>query len=489
MTVRTKFSSDDRDVQKALDRMVQKTEQLTDKNRQLAQQSRQASDETTSMFDQGTQGAITMLGGLFSVQTAIQQVTQATEQWRQEMEQLGQESRRTSDNLVEVLAGTGDLAQLPQVQATLRGLQGVTETEATQLFGAVSGAAPTVDQQRRLEVTAQAARAGLAGVDLEQFGTIAGGLARIDETRTAEDVADLAFALQADAGSEVGKIANRRTLAAVQAISQTTGLSQEQAFGFALESLRQTGRAETVTSIATAIQRDVDVRQPSRGRPLTEEDEAFNRFAQADAAERLEMIFQDPQIARQFVGGEQATRLALFDRERISQFGERFTAAQREDLLTQTVNQVARSEAGAERIERRLREAETEDELQNTADRERRIANAREFVDDMARQNLSDIELIRRNADPLFALQRRFGGLSPEQEIGQAVLRGDVTAEQAVEFTGRTSGLAPSGTLGAAGSNNAVEAIREQTETIREQTETIRQGQRNPNVNQNVEGR
>lgn len=107
------MTTDEKDVQAALQRLTREMTKLRDQNNQLRESTKKGSQESTSFFQQGAMGLAKMVAGYMSVHAAMQLVTSEMEKQRG----LDEKARFEQASLAEVIRGT-KLAFQPD--ATLR---------------------------------------------------------------------------------------------------------------------------------------------------------------------------------------------------------------------------------------------------------------------------------------------------------------------------------------------------------------------------------
>lgn len=486
--VKQQFITDDKQTQRSLTALVKKVQQLQAENKKLASESKKGAEEYSDAISDGVKQMGAMITSMYGVQAVTAAVIKGFRDWRDEIEGLGKEHKDVSRDIVRELTQTGDLMAGAELQRAFRATQGATEAQALTAFAGVSAGAPTLSREQRLSLSQQVARQSATGVDLSQLGLLAGEIQRLDESRSSGDVTDLAVSIRAAAGRNIDQVGGQEFLLAVSQIKQATGGSDEQALATALEAVLAAGAsgAGTVSALATALNRDVDEVRPGRGRTLTPEQETQNRFARASGAERLEILLGDASLRRQILG-EQGDRLGLVSPEDIAARAQSLRRAQTEDAADQQLRQLQGFSSGKRVAFEQQQAAVTDQQTKAIQETEETRQLAEKFIEERvlagegSRFQLGFSNFLRAplrfvgaefpdaRSQILSAVQE---GIIP-REVGNRFLREQFGEELFLKDVNDLS----SGKFG----------TRPIEQAIEKQTEVIKRGQRNPNVNAQVE--
>ena len=430
----------ERDYQKLQRENVKLKDRISDVKVESKIGQKQATSMLSSMSNMAKQGANEMRGMIsqhFTLGNAASGAVGIYKDWRAEVEKLGQEHSKFTENLVRELTSAGDLLQGPMIQQRLESMPGATREQATEAFAGVALGGPSLALERRLDIAEHIARQAPTGTDLRGLGEFAGELGDMLPQKTADDLADLATKLQAAAGGDAGKLASPSFLRAVQ-LMQSAGVKPEESLAMGMQALGANLRPDVLGDVADKITDRTLEKKPGA--------DAFNRFVEAPAKQRLDMLFQDPAV-REEVLGQQDMRFGLLNRDAIAAQARELEAAQRDNFALGQLTSLGKFNAGKEALQRQLTSVEKDVETRFIAAQEAQAQRAVDFVmgktadEPPWRQFRAHTGATWIQDFPI--LGHQFGG--PENTAGRiienAVDRGFLTKEEGRTFQGREKEL------------------------------------------------
>lgn len=241
--IKQEIISDDKDHQRALARAQKDIQALEAKYVKLAATQKANANATRQQQRDADSAALGQITGLLKVDLGLKAVhatvglvRQAYQFWRQDMEKLAAESRKTNDSIIKDLTLTGELARGGELQTFFRSSPTVSEAQRAQAFFGVKQAAPFQSTDRTKELAVASERVALLGQDIGQFSSVVGELADAFPKAKADDLADLALAIQQRAGDQAGKLADPAFQRAA-ALLRDAGVGEEQSLAIALKAL------------------------------------------------------------------------------------------------------------------------------------------------------------------------------------------------------------------------------------------------------------
>lgn len=214
---RLDFSGNSEEAQRAIDKLVKKTAQLTEELRKMKAESRKGSDEAK----QGHEQLVTTLGKAAASITSLGAIaSKVYGGWSQRLDELKQKHEQLVPSLSKGLAESGRLDKAGDVQQWSAGLlgKGITREHSQQAFEGVARAGE-LDFSDQLAVAAEAAKFGKTKMDVGAFGGMMAELKKIAPEMTPDDLADTALSLKkqlGDKASVIGSDAFQRQMAGLK---------------------------------------------------------------------------------------------------------------------------------------------------------------------------------------------------------------------------------------------------------------------------------
>lgn len=329
--VKTVFTSDDKEVARALDKLNAAMEKLRKENAELRNETKKHHSEFKEGLKEASIAFVPLLGQLHSVEGAIDFIRDGYREWRAEIREANAEHNKLSADIIRSLVQIGQMRNADRVERALSELGGfTTKEEGAQIFAGVTGGAPNVGIGRQLAVTrAIAPAAGEGRLDPVRLGQIAGAFAGSFQGRTPEQIGNLAIRAQQAAGISAGQLGDPGFLRAVQGLV-AAGMSPEQALAMGVEDLRQNQSPKALLALAGAVTGEIKPVEQKRKRghavPFTPAEAAQNALAAlpAGSAERLRMLLNDPNAQQAMLGDIGALGMAQLDRQAIAGMSTEF---------------------------------------------------------------------------------------------------------------------------------------------------------------------
>lgn len=354
--VRTTFTSDDKDVQKALERMNRQTAKLTAENRKLRSQtkavgraSKRTGDTQNRALTSGIANVAKLTAGYLSLQKILGAVNRELTALVQRQKAFAGEGEAFSKEFIQEVGLTGDLAKAREVQTAIEALPDATRRQGLKAFAGFSAGAPKLALQKRLRATREVARLApiKSAEQLEQVGLIAAQIGQISPEKNVEEQVEVAEFIRGRAGRNVTSLARRGSLRALASLKQV-GLSSDEATALMLEALEANIRPSSFDTLVGRLTEKMDVAKPARGEALSPEDRARNRFAALAPRERLNALFADRNLAREILGSTVGTQFSLIKQRDVTQTAREIARIQRGDFLGDILEAAGKSRAGQE---------------------------------------------------------------------------------------------------------------------------------------------
>lgn len=347
--LRFKFEGDASKLEAELDKLERRYAQLKEQMKRIQQE-----EGTYSTGLEKTLAGLTRKATAFlSVGAAAGAVTAAYREHVRLLEEISQKADEAAKRQVQIFAASGDLARLGEVAP-----------EAREAFGAVSAAGANLGFSRRAALARELAKLAPLQQDVQQQGGLAAALAEMFPGTKPGDIADLLVSVQAQAKGQAGAIAGGPSKLAVQALGRA-GMAPEQALAFALEGLTQDLPEKLIEKLGVAVSDRGLEPIAGRGRPLTAEEQLFNRYVAAAPTERLRLIQSEPLLQRRLLGEVATDRLKNLDANRIADRERQLREAQTKDLAQAQLRELSKTREGtkvllSEQLERDKKQAEAE---------------------------------------------------------------------------------------------------------------------------------
>lgn len=359
-----------------IDRLQKELVKLRESNLALASGARINARENRTWMSEQLRDAKHMVTSLLTVRHAVGIVTEAYREWRDEMTKVSQAADESSAAMVRTLSKTGDLMAGAEVERAVAGARGVSRQAAIEALEGVSGAAPTMQRGRRLAVAIETARGAVAHGDSRGVGGLAGQIAEILGTTSAEDVLDVVTALRQAAGGRAEELTGRKTIEGVKLLTESGAASGEEALALVSAIMRREGSPELVNKVAALVTEPGELEVPRRGERLSPEAAARNAFIQMTPRERYEAMLRDPAIRRAKLGEAGAARFGRVTPADVAAAMGDIERAKRSDLATRQVEALGGFAAGERQatVAELGREREGIDERLAAQGRARRLA-------------------------------------------------------------------------------------------------------------------
>ncbi|MGE3666638.1 MAG: hypothetical protein AB7G51_08445 [Steroidobacteraceae bacterium] len=386
MAIKQEIITDDKDHQRALAKAQKDVERLEAKYVKLAGTQKNNAAATRRQHKEADTAVLGQISGLLKVDLALKAVhgtvglvRQAYQFWQQDMAKLAAESKKTNDSIIKELTLTGDLARGGELQQFFRSSATVSEAQRAEAFFGVRNAAPFQTVQRTRELTAASERVALLGQDIGQFGALVGELADAFPKSRAEDLADLALAVQQRAGDQAGKLADpafQRSAALLRAV----GVGEEESLAIGLKALDANISTKALDTFAA-------------------------KLATADSATKAKLLTGDRAALLKELG-DQGLKISQIDFAGSAELAKQLRADTSGDYVGRQIAAAGKTAAGAElqrdiEIDRETQFAELRDEF-----RARGIERGRKELSRRDREGGASIpaRLLRRGLYEYYAL-------------------------------------------------------------------------------------
>lgn len=429
--VKTKFVGDAQQAVKEIEKLERSMVKLREKNAQLAAGTRETAKASRSANSALIAGASSAVASLLSVQRVVGFVKQAYAEWHAEVQKLGQAHAKVTTEMVHQFAGAGILPQGAEWQEFVERFPGATKETVLAGMKGVTASAVTADTAKRKELISTAV--GLQPVfgDAAQAGELVGHLAKLNPEMKSGDLGDIAATLLADAGDYVSDVTSKRFLEAGELFKKSGAASTEEFLGLGLEALTKNISPRVLDTVGLKLGDRGEVITRKRGQAaLTPEQEAHNRFAgAASGREALELLMNDPAVAQQVLGPDNAERLALLGPDAMQRGATRIRGAMETDAMDTARQQLKEFEAGRDHLRRQTTAANLEKAGQKSGE-EGDLHQV--VVDRLTTQGLEEGQgFVRRGiARAELAVKRVMHDIAPQTATGQQYERMVRNAEQ-----------------------------------------------------------
>lgn len=406
--LRMRFFGSPEDAERAIISLEKRHDALENKVRQVGRTSQRSTSAGTALIRQQVTQLASLAASYVSVQAGISLVRQGYQAWAQDIDDvsqaLGEQNRRLTDQLLL----SGDLTAGEELRDFFRGIEGVTQGQAQDLFNSISGAGNDLSRELRKDLTE--AFSPLSGVltdeNVRQLGRTGANIAQVVTDRSPEDIADLAVAVSARLGERASQTTAPGFERALRTAT-TRGLGTEESLAFLTAGIDTGARASTLANLLTKLE---------EGQGLAE---LFSGEVQLGQEERGLL----DNIAPEVVAGIQAELQAAVA-------GDAIADARRQAALIDPAG-LARQEAAAIEQDTLERIAERMDNL--VAGQELRLAQESGAIQrgvlqgrQRAAREFTRTGLEGAEGFPLVSLLNPFAGIL--QALDRATTREDITA-------------------------------------------------------------
>src|ERR1051326_415129 len=196
-TVTTTFTSEDKDVVAALQRMTNETVKLREENKKLKEETHASGEKFKESLHEASNELVGNVAKLGTVAGAVGLVKEAYGEWHTKIKELSAISSRSHRELIADMAKVGDLAHAAEFQRFLKEVPGALPAEAKLAYAGVraglrNDAKPEQIKALTKEVAAAAPLFEASPERLKELGQTAGMIQRLDPTQTARQAAHLA---------------------------------------------------------------------------------------------------------------------------------------------------------------------------------------------------------------------------------------------------------------------------------------------------------
>lgn len=336
----TKFSSDDKEMTAAFQRQQREIEKLREGLRRAKEDGAAAAEvhkEGSRFLSEQAKSIGNMVAGLVTVDKLAQIAREAYSDWSDDVKELADQHKTLEETLIRTITKAGQLANAPQIEKALAAIPGATRGQGAAAFGGVAGAAPGMSLGRQLAISRSIAPYGATGIDLGEYGTVAGKVAELAPGKSAGDIADLVASLQQQAGADFGEFGNANTMRAVQSLLSSGAVkTPEEALGLGISAHGANLKPGILTDIARAVTESVD-----QSKLRTPEMLAYQN---ASPAQRMAMLRGNEAVRRSMLG-DNAVMMQMMPGG--AGPAEQLAQAQRGDLASGLIGGLASSSAGA----------------------------------------------------------------------------------------------------------------------------------------------
>jgi hypothetical protein len=382
--VQQTFITDSKQAETALARLIRDNEKLRESVKHVGEESRKHHESFIPSIREQIMELGKMAAGYLTIEKGIDVVVEAYKRWDEKMEATSKRATAINLDLIKTLGQTGTMQQGPEIEAFLRSLaqdKVATREEGTAVFGGVAaGAAGGSDLKRQLDLTREVAGLGpLVGRDksaMTDVGMMAGQLGTMFKDKSAGDITDVIMAMRQMAGTRAGEMKEPGFLSSVEMLSRA-GFSEDEALGMGATALHQNLSTKFLTSLENSLT-DKSAQKVPKGRhdPLSEDDEAKNRFlAIQDARKRFELLQEDAGIRKAVLGDNSEKFLQLLAGDPAAA-AQHLRRAQATDFAASQVQGLNKTIAGLD-VNNAQQEAAVRDE---TSAKKEVFAQAREHV-------------------------------------------------------------------------------------------------------------
>ena len=331
----------------------------------IGRQGKQTDKTFGRMSQNMTRDLSGMVMGWATVGTAITGVSRALQSVIADMKRMDDQNKSTIISLTQRIAGAGDMAQGQEIRKFLvKNLKGtgVGVKEGGEVYGAIRGAAPSMDLTRILKLTRGASgakKAGFMGEDLTSFATMSGEIAKMAPEKSVGDVMDLTTYVKQLEG-RYGKQVVRTGMGVASQFVESQSGSLEEGLGLVLASVQSGQKATGAQLIVQKLREQRDVGEGGFGGGGG--NDGLRAFYAASPKERMQMIRGDKDLRGKVFGTQAASVEAVLSADPTkltkgamgAQRGNLFNKAQidaLQDRLFAEEMMVSEEEAGAERAE------------------------------------------------------------------------------------------------------------------------------------------
>ena len=481
--IQNKFTSDDAEVNRSLENLQKQMAKLREEAAKGNEESKKHHHEMREILKEGKELILGAVPALWTVKGAADFVTEAYKEQRERIREAAHEHRDYANSVVRDLAKIGEAHKADEIEEALGNIAGTPRELARKMRSAAADRMAGVAGGTEKSLAITRALGPVSGlVEPELAAGIAGGAESAFGGKV--DAANFGLRAMAAAGGSASQLPD--LFGRVQQLV-SAGMSPEQATALAIEDLRQNQSPKALTSLAESIDKDVKKVKPTatakgatkfghpqRFEPLSPTDQAVNRFADADRAERLRLLMSDRLTRRGVMGDTGALAFEQFDMDRLSATEQQLgTGGAAEEMLKGAASTKAGRGLLVGQIESKRHEDAKERLAAQGSHRERLEANIQ------AEQDASGYNWLERG---IAGLYRSVGttALTPfmgEDQAALAVAGGsrfdnpDNPLRRGAEATSGNSAMSAEG---------LVEALRSNTEALKENTQAVEPGEAPP---------
>lgn len=437
-----KITSDVSELQNGLAKAQAEILKLRDKMKDVTAASKEGSTASAAGFDvmgraagDVTDKIKSLVLQYTSIGAAIGVVSSAYAEWQKRMEEVYTKAKERNAALRADLFATGRIADGVAIRAAIRETvaSGKIKTTDDQLQAAFSGVisdSPTMDTWRAMDIAKETSRASSVYTNKEDLTTLGRRAGRIGDAlpgKSANDVLDIAHAIQARIGpDDAAKLDSREYLAATDALVSSSALSPEQAMGFGAALIKKDLPVSLAERMATQITGTMAKKKGVHGRAMSGEDAAWNRIAKlASPADRLQALLSDDEAAKAVLGDRVSGRLGRITMGDINAEGQYLVDAQKNDLFAASLEKplAKEGEKGVARAQLKANQdanltPQAKSFFEAKADRDLKFREESNWLDAFIRSRMADFG----------ESQRLTWGLVPDGQSNKELVKAVTTA-------------------------------------------------------------
>jgi hypothetical protein len=228
--------------------------------------------------------------------------------WATEIKRVEDAHDKLHTKMVKTLGTGNDLKNAPQIEAALKNIPGMSPTEATEAFGAATGASPGMGWQQRVDIVKGAAPLAAMGHDVSAQTNLATKLKQLDPSLSGADANDLALIMRKRGGEDADKFASDEFMSGMGRL-KTAGLSTDQALAVGMADIESDLPTKGLKTLAASLY-ESDPNAGKQGR-LSAADQTKSAFYKLSAQERLAKLTGDKATAEAVLGAGGAVALGV----------------------------------------------------------------------------------------------------------------------------------------------------------------------------------
>lgn len=370
------------------------------------------------------------------------------------------EAEKSLDSLVtkigQRIGASGDMTGGQQVEGWLKGLSGATREQGLEALRSIQDAGPG-DVRRQMALAAEVAK--LAPLhDVKALGKTAGELGGLMPGRSAEEVTNVALALQQQTGGDAGKLASSGFVKGIGDLMKSGAFKgPEGALAFGAEAMGKDVSPAMLSEIGKAVGTQFEITKPRSDAQFEEmkQKKAFNALA---APDRLKALLGDEAMQKAILGEGKAKELGDIDLGAVDRRSTLLGQARTGKLGDFQLGQFAGTEAGQRALELQ-RKAVSDDKSLASRAAQGGLSAQDQLVNQFAGMSADQrLQALLKNEE----MQQAMLGSKPLQNVRQLSL--DKVQERAGKLVDAQRGDGIAGQLAEFGESEAGQrALRQQS--------------------------